>query len=364
MIDFTLSNLINSNLYAVYVLVQYKSQSLIEHIRTSWRKFGDLPEQFITVVPPQMRKESFKEWYRGTADSVYQNINLIYDFKPKIVVILGGDHIYRMNINEMIDFHIRKKADLTLSVIPTQSSEACKFGIPQINKDMKVTGFKEKPTSLKQKSIFASMGNYVFNADFLIESLNKSKAKNKATDFGKDIIPYLIKKKKRVFAYDFSQNRIPFLNRYEAKYYWKDVGSIPDYFQANMDLLGNKPILNLDNRHWPIHASNVYLPPAYISGGNIENTLVSEGSNAIGSTIKNSIIGRSVFIERGCTIEDSIIMDFTRIEKSCHIKRTIIDRFNIIPKNTSIGFNLKHDSQKYHVDQSGIVVIKRGVRDL
>jgi len=361
-IDFTLSNLINSHFYAVYVLVQYKSQSLIEHIRTSWRRLGDLPEQFITVVPPQMRKESFEEWYRGTADSIYQNINLIYDFKPKFVVIFGGDHVYRMNIKEMLDYHIQKKAELTLSVIPTQHSEAHKFGIPRINSNMRVTDFAEKPDYLNQKNIYASMGNYIFNTGFLIESLNKCKVKNEAADFGKNIIPYLIQKKRRVFAYDFSQNNIPFLNKYEAKYYWKDVGSIVDYWQANMDLLGNQPVLNLDNHRWPIYASNLCLPPAYVSEGQIENSLICGGSKIIGSKVKNSIIGRSVFIEKGCKVEDSIIMDFTRIGKSCRIKKTIIDRFNTIPRNTDIGYNPNRDSQKYYRDPSGIVAVKRGTR--
>lgn len=361
-IDFTLSNLINSRIYSVYVLVQYKSQSLIEHIRSSWRKFGDLPEHFITVVPPQMRKEGAGEWYKGTADSIYQNINLIYDFKPKFVAIFGGDHIYRMNIKEMLDYHIRKKSELTIAVIPAHIRDSCKFGVPQLDSNFEVKSFKEKPIFSKNRPIFASMGNYIFNTDFLIEVLTANRRKGETSDFGRDIIPYLTNKKGRVFAYDFSANRIPSLKKYEAKYYWKDVGSIEDYWQANMDLLGSHPVLDLDNWHWPIYASNLDSPPAYIGGGELKNSLICEGSKAANAKIKNSILGRSVLVEEGCLIEDSIIMDFTRIGKSCRIKRAIIDRFNSIPAYTDIGYNKLKDAAQYHLDPAGITVLKRGVR--
>ena len=363
-IDFTLSNLVNSGIYSIYVLVQYKSQSLIEHIRTTWRKFGALPTHFITVVPPQMRKDDTNPWYKGTADSIYHNINLIYDFKPRYVAIFGGDHVYRMNIKEMLDSHIKNKAQLTIAVTPIEARDAYHFGVVEVDSNFKLKNFTEKPSPSDEKTIFASMGNYIFDTELLLDTLNQDIPRGDGLDFGKDIIPYLIKKNKDVFAYDFSQNKIPNLKKYEAKYYWKDVGSILSYWQANMDLLGNKPKLDLDNPRWPIYASNLDCPPAYVSGGKIENSVVCEGAKIVNSVVKNSIIGRSVIIEEDCQIEDSIIMDFSQIKKSCRIKKTIIDRYNLIPKKTSLGYDTETDTQGYYHDTNGITIIKRGMRTI
>lgn len=358
-IDFALSNLVNSGIYSIYVLVQYKSQSLIGHIRTTWAK-GELYKHFVTVVPPQMRRE--EAWYKGTADSIYQNINLIYDFKPRLVAIFGGDHIYRMNIKDMVDFHIRKKAHLTVAAIPVESKYACQFGIVKVNSQDKVTEFLEKPSLSKNKIVMASMGNYIFDTDFLIDNLESDSKKDTAHDFGKDIIPFLVNKKCKVFAYNFSKNRIPSLKNYEAKSYWRDVGTIDSYWEANMDLLGEKPQLGLDNQDWPIYASNLNCPPAHTIGSQIDNSLICEGTKIFNSKIKNSIIGRGVTINKNVLVEDSIIMDFTNIESGCHIKKSIIDRFNTIPKNTKIGLNKTADIANYFLDSSGITVVRRGSR--
>ena len=360
-IDFALSNIVNSGIYSIYVMVQYKSQSLIEHIRTAWSKSGVSPMHFITIVPPQMRRENIKDFYRGTADSVYQNINLIYDFNPKIVAIFGGDHIYRMNIKQMIDFHTKNKADLTISVIPVNSRHAGKFGIVKI-KDSLIKDFEEKPSLGEDKTVYASMGNYIFNADILVLALEESAGSSTTHDFGKDIIPYLIGKGAKVYAYDFSKNRIPGLKKYEENFYWRDVGTIESYWQANMDLLGKYPKLDLDNHAWPIYASNRNTPLAYIVDSTVNNSLISEGVRIEGARINDSIIGRNVTIEEDCTIADSIIMDFTRIKRGCEINKTIIDRFNVIAKNSRIGENSNSDSKKYFIDSSGIVVLKRGAR--
>jgi len=359
-IDFALSNLINSGIYSMYVLVQYKSQSLIEHIRTSWRSAGVLPQHFITVVPPQMRREDLKEWYRGTADSVYQNINLIYDFKPKTVAIFGGDHVYRMNVKHMVDFHNKNKADLTISTIPIKASEANQFGILDVDDNSRITNFREKPDMVGDDKVLASMGNYIFSADVLVKTLEEmSKKSTTHHDFGKDIIPYLIEKKAKVCAYDFSKNRVPSLKKGEYDFYWKDVGTIESYWQANMDLLGKSPKLNLANSSWPIFSSKLNATPAYIEDSKIDNSFICKGSRIHKAHIKNSIIGRSVTIEEGCEISDSIIMDFSVIKKKSKIKKVIIDRFNVVDNNSSIGFNGKSDAAKYFVDPSGIVVLKR-----
>ena len=214
-IDFALRNLINSGLYSIYVLVQYKSQSLIEHVRTSWKKTGFLPEHFITIVPPQMRREEIQEaFYRGTADSIYQNINLIYDFNPRMVAVFAGDHIYRMDVRQMIDQHTKTKADLTIAVTPIDGRYASEFGIVKFNSAGRITEFQEKPKDCKEKTLFASMGNYIFNAGALVDTLEEMIETTKSHDFGHDIIPYLIKKKAKVYAYDFSTNRIPDMKKY------------------------------------------------------------------------------------------------------------------------------------------------------
>lgn len=361
-VDFALSNLVNSSIYSIYVLVQYKSQSLIEHIRTTWRKAGVLPKHFITVVPPQMRRENIREWYRGTADSVYQNINLIYDFKPKLVAIFAGDHVYRMNIKQMIDYHIKTKADLTLSVLPVRKSEAQRYGIVKLTNNFRVKHFIEKPHLHGTKDVYASMGNYIFNADVLIQAVEEMAEKSKTHDFGLDIIPHLVEKRAKICGYDFSHNRIPSLGRREARFYWEDVGTIENYWRANMDLLGEFPKLNLNNEAWPIYASNLDTPPAYLESSEVTNSLVCEGTRIRKSKVYNSIIGRAVKIEENCEIRDSIIMDFTTIKRNTKIKRAIVDRFNIIPRNTTIGYNRDQDAKKYFVDVSGITVLKRGAR--
>lgn len=361
-IDFALSNFINSGIYSIYVLVQYKSQSLIEHIRTTWIKAGLLSRHFITVVPPQMRKEEVKEWYRGTADSVYQNINLIYDFKPRLVAIFGGDHVYRMNIKDMVDHHRKNKAQLTIAVTPIKAEQASEFGVVDVDDNYEVKGFREKPSDLKGGHVFASMGNYIFDTDFLIKTLESDAGRESSHDFGKDIVPQLLKEgKARVVAYDFSQNRIPGIKKHEAKYYWKDVGTIASYWEANMDLLGNNPKLDLANQDWPIYASNLNCPPSYMVGSQIENSLICEGAKVYNSKVVNSILGRGVEVHDS-VIEDSIIMDFSHIDKNCNIKKAIVDRFNVLAKRTKIGYNLHDDEQKYHLDSEGVVVVKRGSR--
>jgi len=362
-IDFALSNLIRSGIYATYVLVQYKSQSLIEHIRANWARSGLSSRHFVTVVPPQMRLEQVKDWYRGTADSVYQNINLIYDFKPKMVVVLSGDHIYRMDIRKMIDFHVKNKSDLTLSVSPVPREDTDQFGIVRFDKKARVTGFIEKPSNWEKDQAFASMGNYVFNTDFLIDILERNAQIESTHDFGKDIIPQLLEEKAAVYAYDFAQNSIPSLKDYESKHYWKDVGTIKSYWEANMDLLGEKPVLDLDNQDWAIHVSHLNCSPSYVSGSKISNSLISEGCKINKAVIKNSILGRAVKVEEGAVIEDSIIMDFTHIRQGSKIKKAIIDRYNIVKPKSQIGFDPVKDAAKYFLDRdSGIVVLKRGSR--
>ncbi len=367
-IDFVLSNFINSGIYSIYVLVQYKSQSLIEHIRSGWKRQGMLSSHFITVVPPQMRRGQ-KEWYRGTADSIYQNINLILDFKPDLVAVFGGDHIYRMNINDMIHAHITKKADVTVACMPCCKEQAGAFGIVDIDANAMVKRFREKPKNLsliRGQEVFISMGNYIFSTNALIESLRADDAyKNSSHDFGKDVIPSLVAQKKRVFSYDFSKNKVPGLKPYEKKEYWQDVGTIKSFWQSNMEILGENPVFDLDNRQWPIYASSLDCPPAKIVKSEIVNSCLAEGCILSNAFVKNSILGRSVILEADVEIENSIIMDFCLIKKGAKIRNAIIDRFNVIPAHTRIGYNRLQDARAYHYDvESGIVVVKRGARQV
>ncbi len=363
-IDFVLSNFINSGIFSIYVLVQYKSQSLIEHIRSSWKRQGMLSRHFITVVPPQMRTGE-REWYRGTADSVFQNMNLILDFKPDLVVVFGGDHIYRMNIQDMINAHIKNKSDVTVACCPFSKSRASSFGVVEMDNNSRIIGFKEKPKntdSIADDYIYASMGNYIFNPNILVESLNEDfNLATSAHDFGKDIIPKLIKNS-NVYAYNFAKNKIPGLKNYEKKDYWQDVGTIESFWSSNMDLLGDKPLLDLDNKDWPIYASSLDCPAAKINNSCIVNSLISEGCVLEGASIKNCILGRGVIIDKGVTVEDTIIMDFTHIKKNSVIKKAIIDRFNIIPEATTVSPDLNTLEDAFVDKDSGITVIKRGQR--
>lgn len=366
-VDFVLSNFVNSGMFSIYVLVQYKSQSLIEHIRNGWKRQGMMSNHFITVVPPQMRRDNVQDWYRGTADAIYQNINLIRDCMPDYVAVFGADHIYRMNIKEMLAFHKKRDADVTISCLPTPRSEASAFGIVDVDEDLRITGFTEKPANpqgipYNPDFSFVSMGNYIFKTEVLIEALEKDAASStSAHDFGKDIIPQLINNS-NVVAYDYNKNRLPGLRADEEKGYWRDVGTLESFYQAHMDLLGDSPKLNLANRKWPVYSASFECPSTKVNNATVKNSLIGEGCIIGSAKISNSIIGRSVVIEDGVEIDGCIIMDNTVVKNNCKITKAIIDRFNLIDENTVIGENVEADNEKIFVSPSGISVIKRGPR--
>jgi glucose-1-phosphate adenylyltransferase len=368
-VDFVLSNFVNSGMYSIYVLVQYKSQSLIEHIRSGWKRQGMLSHHFITVVPPQMRRDNVVDWYRGTADAIYQNMNLIRDFMPDYVAVFGADHIYRMNVKAMLAFHKKHKADLSIACIPTPRHEASDFGIVEVDAHDKIVAFDEKPANPKgipynPDFSFASMGNYIFDTKVLLEALERDAAdENSRHDFGKDIIPKLIKTQE-VYAYDFNKNVLPGLNDGEEEAYWRDVGTIESYYNAHMDLLGEKPKLDLSNLRWPVHSATMQCSSARINGAHIDNAIIGDGCNVKNAKIKNSILGRCVTIEDGVELDGVIAMDYTVIKKGAKIKHAIVDRFNTIEKNARIGHDVDKDKEKYHVSETGVVVIKRGPRQV
>ena len=359
--DFVLSNFVNSQIYSLYILVQYKSQSLIDHIRRGWRIGGLVDDHFIITVPPQMRWG--ESWYRGTADAVFQNLNLIRDVDPDLVAIFGADHVYRMDLQQMVAAHLDRHADVSVAALPVPIESASGFGIIETDADGRIVGWEEKPREPRPMPgdptrALSSMGNYVFTTGVLVDSLLEDARRSTDHDFGHTIIPELYPYA-RVFAYDFMHNEIPGARPTEERGYWRDVGTIEAYWRANMDLLGPTPALDLDNPRWPILGAPFGGPSARILGGTIEDVLIGEGSVISGGTVRRSILGRGVVIERGATIEDSIIMDNTLVGRHSRIRRTIIDRFNVIPSGAVIG-EAAEPPENAVVDPSGITIVARG----
>jgi glucose-1-phosphate adenylyltransferase len=363
-VDFVLSNFVNSGILSVYVLVQYLSQSLIDYLRISWSSRGISPEHFITVVPPQMRMGEL--WFRGTADAVSQNLNLIRDVDPDHVAVFGADHIYRMDIGRMLDFHLRTKADVTIAALPVPIAEASGFGIIETGKTGQVLGFDEKPKHPKpmpgnRAMAYSSMGNYIFNRAALEKALlEDSKKHSSSHDFGKDILPSMLKTHK-IFAYNFAAASLPGLKPYEERGYWRDVGTLESYWQSHMDLLGDKPRMDLHNDAWPINAGPYRGPSARIMGGQVYDAIISEGAVVHDAVVRHSVIGRGVIVQPGAVIENSVIMDFSEVGHHSRIKRSIVDRFNVLPAHTLIGYDAAKDrAAGRHVDKSGLVAVGRG----
>lgn len=360
-VDFVLSNLINSHVYSIYLLVQYKSQSLIEHIRMNWQAASVIKDHFVAVVPPQMRVGP--EWFQGTADAVFQNANLMLQHNPKLVIVFGADHIYRMDLRQMIDFHLEKNAHVTVAARPVPIEQASSFGIIKTDNENRIIGFQEKPKKPAsmpndQNRAYASMGNYIFNTNVLLEALAKTQRK-KQHDFGAHVIPSLVETGK-LFAYDFESNIIPDIHDYEEGGYWRDVGTIPAFFDAHLDMLGKNPAFEIDNESWPIHPSGYEGPSAKILQGDIRNSIIGEGGFVQRARIRNSVVRTNVLIEDGVSVEDSIIMDHVVLKKGCKLKRVIVDKKNVIGEKEQIGFDSDKDRFRCHIDSSGIAIVPRG----
>ncbi|HEB75240.1 MAG TPA: glucose-1-phosphate adenylyltransferase [Nitrospirae bacterium] len=364
-VDFVLSNLVNSQIFSIYLLVQYKSQSLIEHIRQHWVMSPIVRDHFIAVVPPQMRMGP--EWFQGTADAILQNINLVTQHNPRLVVVFGADHIYRMDIRQMIDFHLAKNADVTVAARPVPIEEASAFGVIQTDADNRIIGFQEKPKEPAHMvsdptKAYVSMGNYIFSKDVLINALVEAQQK-KHHDFGAHILPDLVKTG-RLFAYDFATNVIPGTKPYEETGYWRDVGTIKALFDAHMDMLGEEPLFELNNLQWPIYPSGQKAPASKILNAEIVNSMISEGVTIKNAVIRNSIIRTGVVIEEDVVVEDSILMDNSVLRRGCHLKGVIVDKLNNIKEGSRIGFASEDERFGLHIDPSGIRVIpRRGWRD-
>jgi glucose-1-phosphate adenylyltransferase len=360
-VDITLSNCINSDLRRIFVVTQYKALSLNRHLREGWSIFSEELGEFLQVLPPMRRVG--EHWYQGTADATYQNLYSLGSEPCKYVLILYGDHVYKMNYQLMLQQHVEAGADVTIGTIESDRATASQFGVVEVDKNNRIVGWEEKPADPKpspknpEKSNI-SMGIYCFNRDLLIETLvSDAGDPDSSHDFGKDVIPKLIEKK-RVYSYDFRDE-----NKKEAKY-WRDIGTIEAYYEANMDLVSVSPVFNLYDSDWPIRTYQQQYPPAKFvfaqegrrMGIGIDS-MVSMGCIISGGRVTNSILSHDVRINSYTEVENSILFSHVTIGRYSRIRRAIIDRAVHLPERTEIGFDLEEDRKKYHVSEGGIVVV-------
>jgi len=362
-IDITLSNCLNSDLRRVYILTQYKALSLNRHIREGWNILGREVGEFIEVLPPMQRVSD--QWYQGTADAVYQNIYSIGSEQPKHVLILQADQIYKMDYGKMMKQHQDSAADITLATIQVDPEESRRFGVVDVDKDFRINGFQEKPKTTTLRSplnpdkIAISMGIYLFNADVLIPVLLKdAENKDSSHDFGKDILPRMIEDY-RVYAYEFVDE-----NKKEALY-WRDVGTLEAYYEANMDIVSVSPIFNLYDEEWPIRTHQRQYPPAKFvfaeagRTGTALDSIVSNGCIVSGGAVKNSVLSPDVRVNSYSEVDECILFSHVSVGRRCRIRRAIIDRDVHLPEGTTIGYDAEADRQRYFVTESGITVVTR-----
>ena len=368
-IDFVLSNFINSQYRRIYMLTQYMASSLIKHLNRNWRLGGF--GEFIEVVPAQMRMGQF--WYRGTADAVFQNLNLLRDARADHVAIFGGDHVYKFAIEQMEDFHHHKQADLTVAAFPVPCADGCQFGIIQVDDAWKITRFLEKPSDPppipgRPGWCLASMGNYFFNAKVLERTLvADSETPGSSHDFGRDIIPRLVKEGAGVYAYDFNTNKIPG-EAAGTPPYWRDVGTVDSYFSANMDLRSRLPALNAYNRMWRIRTAQRDYPPARFVRASqnaapavIVDSMVCEGSIVSSATVKESLLGYDCFVHANSVVEDSIVLSGCEIGAGAQLNRVLLDKNCTVEPGVQIGAELRSDRVRFpFITETGIVIIPKG----
>jgi glucose-1-phosphate adenylyltransferase len=371
-VDFVLSNFANSGILKMKVLVQYKSESLNTHIQRAWRLTA-LLDQYVEIVPAQMRVGP--KWFEGSADAIYQNLNLITDEEPDYTFVFGADHVYRMDVRQMLDYHRAKRADLTVAAIPMPIEEADQYGVIEVDADGRMIGFEEKPKENPKsmpgdpRRCLASMGNYLFTTDALVQEIVRDAGDpTSAHDFGKSIVTAMYARQ-RVYVYDFAKNEVPGQGEKERGY-WRDVGSLDAYFQANMDLVAVDPIFSLYNDEWPIYTIHHNFPPAKFvfanepegRVGRATDSLVSEGCIISGSSVHHSILSPRVRVNSFTRVEESIVFEDVNIGRHCRIRRAIIDKHVDVPAGTTIGHDPEADRRRFHVTESGIVVIPKGMR--
>jgi len=363
LIDFVLSNMVNGGIHRICVLTQYKSHSLDRHITTTWR-MGQMTGDYVTPVPAQQRLGP--RWFTGSADAIYQSLNLVYDEKPDIVVVFGADNVYRMDPAQMIQQHIDTGAGVTIAGIPMPRRDAHQFGVIEVADDgLKIERFLEKPADPpgipgNPDQSYISMGNYVFSTDTLIEALKIDAGdEGSVHDMGGNIIPQLTESGD-AYVYDFHTNQVPgSTDRDHA--YWRDVGTLDAYHDAHMDLVSVHPVFNLYNRQWPILSSPPSLPPAkFVEGGNAHDSMVGAGSIIAGAHVRQSVISHNVEVREGAYLEGCVIMDGARVGRNAVLRKVILDKNVQVPDGAQIGVDLEGDRAKYTVSPGGIVVLGKG----
>lgn len=360
-VDFALSNCVNSGLRRIFLLTQYKSFSLQRHILEGWNIYSNQLGEFIDVIPAQQRVSA--DWYRGTADAIYQNLNVIQDYNPKLILILAGDHVYKMDYRKLIEYHIAKGADMTVSCLQMPKEEAVNFGVVEVDGNNMVVGFQEKPEHPKTipsdpSSIFGSMGIYLFNAEKLFEELKIDAAKlGSDHDFGKNIIPQMVQKRMKVFAFNFAQEN-------DHVTYWKDIGTRDAYYQANMDLVGAEPKFNLYEKTWPLRTYHHQYPPIRVisvgdNKGALIDSIASGGCIIEGGEVNRSVLSSNVYIKNKSKVDRSVLMEGVVVGEGAQIQNAIIDKEVIIPAHAKIGFDAEADRQRFVLTTSGIVIVAK-----
>lgn len=359
-IDFVLSNFVNSGVYSLYALVQYRSQALIEHLRTGWRSRGMIKDHFLAVVPPQMYDGA--PHYRGTADALAQNLNLIQNYAPDVVAVFGADHVFRMDVQQMVQEHMDNRADVTISAMPVDRMEATRFGVLECDLDGRVNRLDEKPASPSvipgtRDLSYASMGNFLFRPAYLIEILSRDQRDNApCLDLSADLLPAEVDQA-RIFAYDFSRNVLPGEDAEDAQSYWRDIGTIQSYFEAHMDLVREPTLLDLDNPLWPIRAARFNSPPTRLRRVEIENALIGEGGRIQQARLRNAVIGRGVRIDPGADVQECVIMDRVTIGAGARVRRAILDSHVAIEEGEDVSpesVDARHD---VHIDEAADLVV-------
>lgn len=367
-IDIVLSNFVNSGLHKIKVLTQYKSASLEEHIARAWR-LSPMLDNFIETIPAQQR--TGKSWFKGSADAVYQTQHIITDEHPEHVCIFGGDHVYKMDMRQMLAQHLDTQADITVAAIPVPRHEARQFGVIEADDQGRIIAFHEKvpdppPMPGQPHLALASMGNYIFNTNELLAALEQDAANEQsAHDFGRDIIPMMVAKAKRAHVYDFQTNRVP--GEDEGSSYWRDIGTIDAYWAAQMDLIAVQPAFNLYNQRWPIRTGMSHDPPAKFvfreewsaRVGIATESLVSNGCIISGGRIHRSVLSNRCRVNSFSHVEESVLFENVVIGRHAKIRRAIIDKDVEVPPNAQIGYNLEEDRKRWYVSEGGIVVIPK-----